>query len=383
MKSLLAIVFLGAAGICTAEEDLKRLPEDLLNKYNSEGDASRMTKEEAYQWKREEHPAVKQFKAMDANGDGTVTTAELHDFVRMESDELVESEGHIADAGQPAYLDQASIHNHLKETNKAYQKALETDWLKDTFGDNLRVRKSVTVAQDLAEPAKFSWNYDGNTDTSFFIFDGAIGYHFEPPNANFFLVPSVEAHIASKPGAERDSISFRLPGELYVQSPPNSWIEQNVFILEPYYEMDRHNDVRTANARLLYSPTIPEIGIGNSSLSLFGRPIQWRPFAGLEYGHVVEAGGVPSLTAEAHFGRALANVNAAWFLAPQWTLNASYALVHELTGLHDSHHYWEVSSVWYLDPLQRAALGVTYKNGEASPKFNSIDLLTLWFGFKF
>ncbi len=134
---------------------------------------------------------------------------------------------------------------YLLITDSAFKKQESIDKIAVAL-PNVKIRKSFLNASDSNSPAKFSWVYDFKEDDSFYIFDGGISYYKE--FENFYVAPTLEAHLASKDGSERDSMSARLAVEGYPFSDNNHYIN-----FSPVYETDRRLETETVGADLWYS----------------------------------------------------------------------------------------------------------------------------------
>jgi hypothetical protein len=274
--------------------------------------------------------------------------------------------------------------------------APETDKssLLDDIGNYFLFRKSFLTSDDASEPAKFSWT-KSKGESSFYELDFALGlnpqgfpflhngYSTRDWDVNWKIQPTFEAHTSTKTKAEQDSLSGRLPVSLYFQpNREDAFISQHKVAISMVYETDRHQETATFGGDLYYTPTIPALaaGIEQSSGDLTFR---WRPFVGVEGGHILENDNGALDPSKSEFFRFVFKLHADLWIGKQFVLAADYSMRTELIGRNETHPYVEVSPTLFLDKDRHFSVGLSYKRGKTTPDFSDINSINAWVGLLF
>lgn len=269
----------------------------------------------------------------------------------------------------------------------------EENSLLNNLGDYFLLRKSFLTSDDATEPAKFSWT-KSKGESAFYEFDLALGLN---PNGfpflhsgtstqywefNWKIQPTFEAHTSTKAKAEQDSLSGRLPVSLYLQPNFETFVSQHKIAISLVYETDRHQETTTIGGDLYYTPTIPALAIGVEKT--FNKvTFRWRPFIGLEGGHILENDNNALDPSKSEFFRLVLKFHADVWIGKHFVVSADYSMRDDLLGDSAVHHYYEVSPTLFLDKDHHFSVGVTFKRGKTTPDFSDVDSINAWVGVLF
>lgn len=268
----------------------------------------------------------------------------------------------------------------------------------DELAKNISLRQSFLSDDGESEPAKFSWTKAKGSD-SFYTADLAV--LLKPAflegsrklgNGDYGLGwnirPTFEAHVATEQDNQQNSLSYRLPVNLTLGPVAPELIRKSVVTLHfltisPVFETDRLQNTETFGADLFYSLNVPDLAVGVKK-KLFG-PVKvlWRPYIGIEGGHVFDDGGNAALKDTKEYVRFSAKVHGEIWWTGHFVLTADYYFRNDLDGDRNAHSYVEVSPTIYLDPDKHISAGATYKRGKTTPQFTNVDSINLWLGAKF
>ena len=314
--------------------------------------------------------AEKKFDAMDLNKDGVVTKAEMDAAAQQDAKEQ------IIESGNGETIDRPNLKVFLASTDPEFAAAQNKDWFSKNL-PNLTVQQSFSSEQGKALPAKLSYTYDRVKSTSFYNFDGAIGYTIDASD-QLLISPAFEAHTTDQKSATAtDTLTGKI---LFEYFDPAFYVT-----FASAYDSDSRANLGIAGTELDISPSwnwVPGLGkaypLGKSA------GISWRPYLVTQYGHVLDDGGLAFLAADRDFVRLGGRIESSLYLGQDasFVLTASYTNLNELTGLRSSYDYFELNTVYYLDSLKRFSIGASYKNGDQSPKFQKQDIFNVWLGIK-
>lgn len=266
--------------------------------------------------------------------------------------------------------------------------------LVDTIGKYFLVRKSFLTSDDASEPAKFSWT-KSKGESSFYELDFALGLNpkgfpflhngYSTPgwDVNWKIQPTFEAHTSTKVKAEQDSLSGRLPVSLYFQpNRDDAFISQHKVMISMVYETDRYQETATFGGDFYYTPTIPALaaGVEQSSGDLTFR---WRPFIGVEGGHILENDNGALDPSKSEFFRFVFKLHADLWIGKQFALAGDYSMRSELIGRRETHPYVEASPTLFLDKDHHFSVGLSYKRGKTTPDFSEVNSFNAWVGLLF
>ena len=151
--------------------------------------------------------------------------------------------------------------------------------------------------------------------------------------------------------------------------------------VNPLYTRDRVADLELLQLGLVYTPTIPALGIGNRKLG----PFTWRPYLGIDYVHALDA--TPAAIArlgDEDLVRPFARVAAALEIIPQrWVITGTATWRHQFGSAEDDFFYYGLSSDIYLDKDQHFSLNIAWERGEDEPAFKDVEFLRASIGMKF
>ena len=141
----------------------------------------------------------------------------------------------------------------------------------------------------------------------------------------------------------------------------------------------------------MFTPELNLPAYGASQV-LFNNPLnvsfRWRPFVGFELGNATqhEPGYVPSM----NYARFVFKLQAMLSITKAFDLNVDFTARTFLTGSpfessdQIDFEYLSVSPTLWLDPLHKhLAVGLTYKNGKAPPKFQEENAISAFLGARF
>jgi hypothetical protein len=317
----------------------------------------------------------KEFDRRDLNQNGTISKEEWDTSRQKKAESDALSYGRNTPDGP--LMEQGAVREYLLDNDREFKEESEADWVSRNL-PGLRIRQSMSSPQQQDLPARLSFTWDGEKSDSFYSFDGAIGYSYDAFD-DWAVGGFFEAHTTDASGpSSRDTLSARLLIESYT--------ENYFFQFTPKYDFDSKAETSAIGADLVFSPSPSSIpGLGSSIQLVRGINWRWRPLGLVEFGHIIDDGGIRNLAAEDNYLRVGGRFETSfWFGESLNTvLTGAYVGLAEMTGLEESYHYLEVNLVHYMDRLKRLSLGLTYRNGEQTPKFIQEDSLLLWVGLKF
>jgi len=398
-KSLLAgAVLWGVARLTHADETDCNQVSTIIKKY---GNGTAITEAQATRYFMDKpKPAISIEVLKKALSSGPITAERLNELqteeARHSAHVLVEVYG-----GGPQnnkFLTQEDLQKYLLATDPAFKKSCQPDLLTRISQDRLHVRNSALEVEKEQLPARFGWTHASDSGDSFQI-DAALSY--EPPpwkltrDGHWYLYakPAVEAHTSTLATAARDSISAKAPMEFVWGAgekefnDPNYLLKSLTMSVAPTFETDRKADTTNYGADIFVIPSIPKFAIGAPWHFGFIYP-SWQPYIGLESGYV--SGATGGLKSDTEFERFVLKLHGQVFITRYFELAVDY---YHRTFLgsgpyassdQTSFDYVEASGIFWFDPIdQHLSLGVSYKNGEAPPKFSSVNSVTAFLGIKF
>ena len=332
------------------------------------------------------------FEELDKNRDGLIDEIEYKEFLNSqdENTNFIEKE-------------QEEVQN--KKTSLDLSKYIS---LGQSFIDtaNIISPSCTTFSQCTGEPAIFSYTVTGDEDI--FSINAAIALKFLSLDerltddgarryTNLIAEPVIEANVSSADSTSnyvRAAIPFifsfndkrtlfptdRKKSNISHDEP--SFFQQHNLIIVPKYEADQEFDTQTIGLDLLYTPTIPDIGIGAAiRKSKFG--FRWRPVVGFEFGNVIKNSENLSTLPADTFARATARLKAELGITDDSQLNADYVFYLDLTGDQDINDFVNISFQYFLDDQQNISVGLEYTNGGRAPTFEDADFLRTFLGLRF
>lgn len=290
------------------------------------------------------------------------------------------------------------LQNYFLQTDPSFKKDCHPDFFTRIFQDKLHVRNSSLEVKGAQLPAQFSWTHTEDSGDAFQT-DAAVSYDCAAwklsPDGHWILYakPAVEAHTSTLTTATRDSISAKVPMELVYGLGEEQYVDPHYLMksllisVAPTFETDRKTDTTSYGADIFLAPTVPSLGIGAPLRIGFVYP-SWQPYIGLESGYVTKS--VGGLRSDSDFERFALKLHGQIFITNYFEVAADYSHRTFLRSGPFSHssqvsfNYVEASAIFWLDPIdQHFSLGITYKNGEAAPKFAMVDSITAFIGIKF
>ncbi len=393
-KSLLvAAVLWGIARIAYSDETIDcNKVSSIIKTY---GNGTMVTVEQATRYFMDKpKPTILIERLNKALRSGPITNERLKELqkevARSSAVDLVEQ------YGNGEFITEEDLQNYFLQTDPAFKKSCHPDFFTRVFQDRLHVRNSALEVKGAQLPARFAWTHASDSGSSFQI-DAAISYDLAAwkltPNWNVYAKPAVEAHTSTLASATRDSIAAKVPMEFvygvgYKEFiDPNCLLKSLVVSVSPTFETDRKADTTNYGTDIFVAPSIPKFGVGAPWHLGFIYP-SWQPYVGLETGYV--SGATGGLQNDTDFERFVLKLHGQVFITSYLELAVDY---YHRTFLgsgpfasndQTSFDYVEASAIVWLDPIdQHLSLGVTYKNGEAPPKFSSVDSVTAFVGIKF
>jgi hypothetical protein len=356
-----------------------------------------------------------EFCKIDNNEDGVITLDEYKAF--QESQKTVnstETEGAKKISNDTTDSDADGL-SQLKKYISIQQSYLN--------GDSLFGSGSELLSSGSADPATLTYTFNSGEDT--FKLDAAVIFKAYDGNFNNKLIkklvdaqkngttyesikndlgsitgltiaPVIEAHISSSDRATDNSLQFQVPFVLRFtdarpiaqtllkpgQDPEIPFLFAQHFIGSPKFTTDRDFRTKVIGFDLLYTPTIPSVGMGASIP--FGKfEFRWRPLVGFEFEHILDnPDNLFSLPVD-NFARATGRLRLQLAYNKSFVLSSDYIFRFNLTNGNKIHQYLDLSAIYYLDKNQIVSIGASYKVGENSPRFEYNEEVSLFLGFKF
>ena len=368
------------------------------------------------------------FCKLDADRDGIITFEEYQIYLKLEKSNKKKGDASITMQDPESELGSEEKPN--EEKPNGLDKIAQHVSIRQSFlnGDSLFGSGSELLNTDLldtsnADPATITYTFNNGEDN--FTLDAAIIFKAYDGTFNQGLIdrlvkaqangttyeqiedslgfvtgltiaPTIEAHVSSSDTAVNNSLQFHIPFVLRFtdakpiaqlildpgQEPESPFLLAHHFIGAPKYEADRDFTTEVIGFDLLYTPTIPPLGMG-TSIPLGSLEFRWRPLLGIEFGHVLDDGdNLPTLPVD-NFVRATARLRAQLAFKKSFVLSSDYIFRLDLTGENKISNYLDLSAIYYLDDKQRISLGTSYKVGENSPRFENNEEISVFLGFKF
>jgi hypothetical protein len=201
----------------------------------------------------------------------------------------------------------------------------------------------------------------------------ALGWALTP-------ILAYEAHIDSdKEPADRIIHRAGVVGSL---TPKSGVIESHYLFATFEYTTDRRYDAQVFGATLEYSPTITGLAIGSFTPGPQVR-FRWRPYVGLVYGHVANAGLLTGLDDD--YTNVTVRVTPELRLFKRVVLAPLLEWAQQLRGNKEFHGYYEWSGrVILIDSDEgEASIEVSYDVGRQSPAFEKTGVFGVAFAIKF
>jgi hypothetical protein len=254
----------------------------------------------------------------------------------------------------------------------------------------LTLQRAVS-GNDATEGAEFGFLKTFNKNTVYTA-DFALIYNkqFVPTQrTSYAFQASVQGSLSSDDSESEDALQFRV-GAIIDRNLKRGTLNGLYLSLAAKYESDQKFKIGKFISENMLTPTFPKLGIGIP----FGRPSQpvqfrWRPFFYLDAGHTFNRGDseetedtILRLTPRV---RAMLTLN---FLRRALNLNDTFIYVDDyfyyspLEKMKKQHNM--LTSGFSLQVTKNFGFGLTYKNGEAAPKFKRVNtfggVLTIRFG---
>ena len=254
----------------------------------------------------------------------------------------------------------------------------------------LTLQRAVS-GDDATEGAQFGFLRTFNKQTVYTA-DFAMIYNrrFKSTQRTAFAFQtSVQGNLTSAETESEDAVQFRA-GAIIDRNLKRDTINHLYISLAAKYEADQKFRVGKFISENMFTPTLPALGIGIP----FGRPsdpiqFRWRPFFYFDVGHSFKNGAssethdtVLRLTPRV---RAMLTLN---FLRRALNLNDTFIFADDffyclpLEKTKTRHNMF--TSGFVLQVTKDFGFGLTYKNGEAAPKFRPVHsfggVLTVRFG---
>jgi hypothetical protein len=304
----------------------------------------------------------------------------------------------IEQYGNGKFVTETDLQNYFLQTDPTFKKECHPDLFTRIFQDKLHVRNSTLEVKNAELPAQFSWVHTADSGDSFQS-DVAISYDFASWKLSqdghwiLYAKPAFEAHTSTLVTATRDSIAAKIPMEIVYGLGEEQYVDPKYFLksllisVAPTFETDRKADTTSYGADIFLAPTIPSIGIGAPWHIGLIYP-SWQPYVGFENGYVTKS--VAGLRSDNDFERFVLKLHGQVFITNYFEIAADYTHRTFLgsgpfsISSQASFNYVEASAIFWIDPIdQHFSFGITYKNGEATPKFTMVDSVTAFIGIKF
>lgn len=188
----------------------------------------------------------------------------------------------------------------------------------------------------------------------------------------------------------QSSLPFTLDFATFAPHSPGKvpfW-QGSEFVAAPAYETDKAGKIRDWEGNFLFTPELNLPGYGAGQRLLQDLSFRWRPFVGFELGNATqhEPGYVPSMD----YARFLFKLQGMLSITKAFDLNVEFDARAFLTrGPFENSdqrdfEYLLVSPTFWLDPLHKhLAIGLTYKNGKSTPKFQEENAISAFLGARF
>lgn len=329
------------------------------------------------------------------------------------------------DMNRDGVVDRSEYENleKFKQPENTTEDEKNNEEKKDSFNlsNFISLRQSFINTAGITTPSCVSFNDCGNSDPATFSYtlnngedsfnvDAAIGLKFASgdfafrPNKdahryiNLLIDPVIEADVSSSDAANNNSLKAAVPIILSLNDtqtlPPRvrekaeipdrepKFFRQHNLIGVPKYEADQGFDTQIIGLDLLYTPTIPDIGIG-SALRKGKIGFRWIPVIGFEFGQIITNQQALTTLPSATFVRATARLRAELGITSSLVFSTDYVARVDLTGNQDFNDFLDLSLNYFLDDQQKISVGLSYKNGETAPTFENSESLRAFFGLKF
>lgn len=375
--------------------------------------------------------------AMDSSGDGTIDEDELRAFLRVAVPVRAAEAGLTIGAGTPAfdsYLQAlvSSAQNHSSadgndDISPAEIAALETtplpaplggsikdllpqapsaasapSWT-DHLGDWLDIRNSFLDEQSIGKPAKLTRTHVGADDETVtadaprdtwtvdasLIVNGFLEWKWTD---DLYVRPIVgyEVHVdSSKP--ESDRVVHRAGADVNFVRGASDVVQSHRLLASFDYATDRGYDAKVFGATLEYTLNATRLGIGRYLGG--GREVdfRWRPYAGIVWADVVNAGSVKAFTDLPGYTHAFVKVAGELRVGKRGLVTPELVVWHGTrTDAAGAAHHWQsaaaVNPRWILsmaNGAERASIGLAWTIGRDSPGFDKARQLQLALAFKF
>jgi hypothetical protein len=255
----------------------------------------------------------------------------------------------------------------------------------------IQVRQSAIDEQSYGNPARLSYasrdiadESSANNPVSQWKIDGAVILNSQRDvhALGWALTPIVayEAHVDSdKEPADR---IIHRAGVLGSLTPTSGAIESHYLFATFDYTTDRRYDAQVFGATVEYSPTIAGLAIDRFTPGPEVR-FRWRPYVGLQYGHVANAGALTGLDHD--YTDITLRVTPELRLFKRVVLGPLLEWAQQLRGDKAFHGYYEWSGrVILIESDQgEASVELSYDVGRQSPAFKKTGVFSVAFAVKF
>ena len=380
------------------------------------------------------HKASEEFKKANTSGTGYLSLKEFTSYFADASPAIsnqnpagyaaqhhvVQEEPKPEPKASPAISNQnpagyAAQHHIVQEEPKPEEQPKD-DAVTSTIAKYITIHKSFLsgIDKDASAPGTFNWTKPKDADATYsldlavslqkdytlYVWDwfNALGYRWTP-----FINGVFEAHVSTITSSTQDDLQYQgLLEWLGRAENPDNFVQAHHIYLRPMYETDRTKDVRDFRMNVDYTPDLDIFAWGETKSIATAQlgdfhpfrmlpktwTFYWRPIIGLEL-NSIDSGlsvvshdaNLPNLANDYGFFRM--QVQAQLNISNRLALTASWVSRMQLYGGCEDHNYVELSALCTLDPDEHYSVGVTYKRGEDSPKFEDLNVLSGFVGIQF
>jgi hypothetical protein len=262
----------------------------------------------------------------------------------------------------------------------------------------IQVRQSAIDKQSSGKPAKLAYASGNHGDESSpndpasqWTINGAVILNSRRDVAagGWRLTPiaAYEVHVNSDQRTD-DRIIHRagMLGSLTPQSVASEArrpaVDSHYLFATFDYTTDRSYDARVFGTTVEYSPTINRWAIGAFTPGEYAR-FRWRPYVGIQYGHVANAGALTDL--DDNHTNAFVRVTPELRLFNRIAFAPLLEWAQQLQGEKTFHGYYEWAGRLVLIDSQRgeASIELSYNVGRQSPAFQKSGVFTAALAVKF
>lgn len=257
-----------------------------------------------------------------------------------------------------------------------------------SFWTWIQVRQSALDEQSIGKPAKLSYasrdlndESQSNNPRSQWNINAAliISAQQDKTLGNLHLTPMAAYEVSvdsAKP--QKDRITHRL-GVLGSYTTPGSDLLASHYLQVTFdFATERTYAARILGGTAEYSPTIFPLAIGRFTDPEQPVKFRWRPYVGLEVGHVANAGPLTAL--DPNFTNLFFRVTPELVIVDRVKLSPTLSWWRQLIGGQGGFAYYEWSGRVVLsesEGKERASIDVSYNRGRQSPTFRQTGVLKI------